>query len=128
MCMYIGIEDLAANALIRLLSQPQKDGKTLRFVRFSTLLDYGMAVVEKLNKKKKPTTLIYNRESNSRIFRDYSAFFKRDEDEEGYVGIQLKDNIGVEDIALQFIGQIPVDVQSVLADNRILDQFFKVAA
>lgn len=128
MCMYIGIEDLAANALIRLLSQPQKDGTSLRFVRFSTLLDYGMAVVEHLNKKNKPTTLIYNRESNSRLFRDYSAFFERAKDEEGYVGIRLKATIGVEDIALQFIGQIPVDVQNVLADNRILDLFFKAAA
>lgn len=128
MCMYIGIEDLAANALIRLLSQPQKDGKTLRFVRFSTLLDYGMAVIEKLNEQNKPTTLIYNRESNSRLFRDYSAFFARDKDEEGYVGIRLKAKVDVEDITRQFIGQIPVDVQNVLADNRILDQFFKAAA
>lgn len=128
MCMYIGIEDLAANALIRLLSQPQKDGTTVRFVRFSTLFDYGMKVIQQLTQRNTPATLIYNRESNSRLFGDYSAFFKPYTDGEGYDGIMLRKGIEIKDIMRQFLGQIPVVVQNVLSDRNILDQVFKLTA
>ena len=48
--MYIGIEDLAANALIGILARTRQDAEKPKFVRFATLLDYGMAVISKLKK------------------------------------------------------------------------------
>lgn len=127
MCMYIGIEDLAANALICILSQGDSLTKENRFIRFSLLLAYGIEAVKVLNSKNEETVLIYSRESNSAFFRDYSDFFERKVDEEGYVGIQLKDGISVKDICIRFIGQIPSVVQDVLSDDEILDKFFKAA-
>ena len=125
--MYIGIEDLAANALIRILSRAQMVSESRKFIRFSLLLDYGMAVVKKLTAKGEEATLIYDRESNSMLFRDYSDFFVRKTDAQGYAGIQLKEGIGVVDIAKRFIGQIPSSVQSVLSDDAILSKFFEAA-
>lgn len=128
MCMYIGIEDLAANALIRLLSQAQGNDNTERFVRFATLYNYGMKVIQQLTQQGTQATLIYNRESNSRIFRNYSTFFDPHTDEEGYDGIMLRKGIEIKDIMRQFLGQIPVVVQNVLADREILDQVLKLVA
>lgn len=128
MCMCLGIEDLAANALIRILSRGQAVSESQRFIRFSLLLDYGMAVVKKLTSKGKEATLIYDRESNSMLFRDYSDFFERMTDAEGYAGIHLKKGIQVDDIIKRFIGQIPSSVQLVLSDNAILNKFFVAAS
>lgn len=127
MCMYIGIEDLAANALIRILSQRQTVSESQKFIRFSVLLDYGMAVVKKLTAQGEEATLIYDRESNSMLFRDYSDFFERKTDAQGYAGIQLKEGIQVSDIVKRFIGQIPSSVQIVLSDDTILSKFFEAA-
>ena len=127
MCMYIGIEDLAANALIRILSQRQTVSESQKFIRFSVLLDYGMAVVKKLTAQGEEATLIYDRESNSMLFRDYSDFFERKTDAQGYAGIQLKEGIQVRDIVKRFIGQIPSSVQIVLSDDTILSKFFEAA-
>jgi hypothetical protein len=125
--MYIGIEDLAANALIRILSQRQTVSESQKFIRFSVLLDYGMAVVKKLTAQGEEATLIYDRESNSMLFRDYSDFFERKTDAQGYAGIQLKEGIQVSDIVKRFIGQIPSSVQIVLSDDTILSKFFEAA-
>lgn len=127
MCMYIGIEDLAANALISILSCEQEVSESRKFIRFSVLLDYGMAVVKRLTAKGEEATLIYDRESNSMLFRDYSDFFERKTDAQGYAGIQLKEGIGAVDIFKRFIGQIPSSVQSVLSDAVILRKFFEAA-
>jgi len=127
MCMYIGIEDLAANALICILSQRQTVSESQKFIRFSVLLDYGMAVVKKLTSQGEEATLIYDRESNSMLFRDYSDFFERKTDAQGYAGIQLKEGIQVSDIVKRFIGQIPSSVQIVLSDDAILRKFFEAA-
>lgn len=124
MSMYIGIEDLAANALIGILaSMPQKGGK-LKFVRFATLLDYGMAVIKKLKKDSgEEATLIYNRESNSMLFTDYSDFFERHTDDDGYDGIQLKKGKNERDLFLRFIGSIPVELQNIMADSTLINRY-----
>lgn len=124
MCMYIGIEDLAANALIGILaSMPQKDGK-LKFVRFATLLDYGMAVIKKLKKDSgEDATLIYDRESNSMLFTDYSDFFERHTDDDGYDGIQLKKGKNEHDLFLRFVGSIPVELQNIMADTMLINRY-----
>lgn len=129
MCMYIGIEDLAANALIGILACARNgDGKP-KFVRFATLLNYGMAVINKLKKNSgEEAILIYNRESNSMLFTDYSDFFVRHTDDEGYDGIQLRSGKTEQDLFLRFIGSIPVELQNVMADATLISKYILKAA
>ena len=47
MCVYIGIEDLAANALIEIMTNNANN----RFVSYKELEDYGAEVVKFLNLK-----------------------------------------------------------------------------
>lgn len=127
MCMYIGIEDLAANALVGILNNKKNEETT--FVRFATLLDYGMAVIKQLEKENGETAmLIYNRESNSMLFRDYSDLFERHTDDEGYDGIKLRAGKNERDLLVRFIGSIPVELQSVMADNELISKYVLKAA
>lgn len=129
MCMYIGIEDLAANALIGILGRTSNDGKDSKFVRFSTLLDYGMAVIKKLKEdNNEEAMLIYNRELNSMLFTDYSDFFERYTDDEGYDGIKLREGKTEQDLLVRFIGTIPVELQNIMADNSIISMYVLKAA
>ena len=128
MCMYIGIDDLAANALIWLLQMKRQQTGGQRFVRFSTLLDYGMAVVKKLKKNGEEATLIYSRDANSLLFSDYSDFFEEAIDEAGWSGIKLRENKTMDDLWRKFIAPIPVQVQEIMSDKRILVKFLRKAA
>ena len=129
MCMYIGIEDLAANALIGILACTCEEVGRPKFVRFATLLDYGMAVIKKLKKDSgEEATLIYNRESNSMLFTDYSDFFERHTDDEGYDGIQLRVGKTEHDLFVRFIGSIPVELQNVMADRTLISRYILKAA
>ena len=127
--MYIGIEDLAANALIGILACTREEVGRPKFVRFATLLDYGMAVIKKLKKDSgEEATLIYNRESNSMLFTDYSDFFERHTDDEGYDGIQLRVGKTEHDLFVRFIGSIPVELQNVMADRPLISRYILKAA
>lgn len=129
MCMYIGIEDLAANALIGILACTREEVGRPKFVRFATLLDYGMAVIKKLKKDSgEEATLIYNRESNSMLFTDYSDFFERHTDDDGYDGIQLRGGKTEHDLFVRFIGSIPVELQNVMADRTLISRYILKAA
>ena len=101
--MCIGIEDLAANALIWLLQMKQRQPDEQRFIRFSALLDYGMAVVKKLKRNGEEATLIYLRDANSLLFSDYSDFFEEATDAEGWSGIKLRENKTMDDLWRKFI-------------------------
>ena len=129
MCMYIGIEDLAANALIGILACTREEVGRPKFVRFATLLDYGMAVIKKLKKDSgEEATLIYNRESNSMLFTDYSDFFERHTDDDGYDGIQLRVGKTEHDLFVRFIGSIPIELQNVMADRTLISRYILKAA
>ncbi len=129
MCMYIGIEDLAANALIGILARTHEEPGKPKFVRFATLLSYGMAVIRKLKKDSgEEAMLIYNRESNSMLFTDYSDFFERYTDNDGYDGIKLRDGKDERDLLARFIGSIPVELQNVMADNNLISRYVLKAA
>ena len=108
----VEIEDLVANYFIyhSLLNHES------RFVRFSTLYEYGTIVVEKLNACGKDTILSISWEDNLKLFRDHGDFFCRHVDDEGYVGIMLHKGITRLDIVKEFLGVIPVDVENVLVE------------
>ncbi len=106
MCFYIGIEDLAANALIEFL---KKDNKK-RFVTYSEIEKYGYAVVQILKEKGEKAVLILSRDNTEALFRNYSDFFEESRNENGTEGIQLREDKNVSDLIQQFRGYLALDV------------------
>ena len=105
MCVYIGIEDLAANALIELLSQNQG----LRFVSYKKLESYGAEVVKFLNSRGEKAILILSRDTTNDMFRNYSDIFE-EAFCDGALGIRLKDKVTMEDLINKFRGYLSWDV------------------
>lgn len=104
MCFYIGIEDLAANALIIALSKGER-----RFLTYGEIENYGSSVVQFLNEKGEKAILILSRESTNDLFRNYSDFFEEQE-QEGLLGISLKEGIQINDLIVKFRGYLALDV------------------
>lgn len=104
MCYYIGIEDLAANAMIEILEKKQKDGKKMESVLSVTLKDleeYGAEVVRYINQKSdERALLILSRASTEYMFRNYSDFFEAVD--EGEPAIKLREEKTVEDLKEKF--------------------------
>ena len=63
MCFYIGIEDLAANALIEILTKNSEK----RFVSYEELENYGAEVVKFLCEKGEKAILILSRDCTEAI-------------------------------------------------------------
>ena len=104
MCFYIGIEDLAANALIESMRRAQKI-----FLTYKEIENYGSRVVGLLTEKGEKAILILSRESTSALFRDYSDFFE-EKKVDGELGIQLKQEITLEELINQFRGYLALDL------------------
>ena len=117
MCFYIGIEDLAANALIELL----KKNSNKRFVTYSEIEKYGNAVVKILKENKEKAVLILSRDSTEALFRNYSDFFEEDADENGMLGIKLKMGKEISDLIRQFRGYLALDVLLAFVDKKSVD-------
>jgi len=96
MCYYIGIEDLAANALIEIV---EKTGK--RSVNFAQLSDYGNVILMNLKKNNTDAKIIFNREATNRFFHDCSDIFTIEENEDNII-ISLNDNISTTYLRSQF--------------------------
>lgn len=101
----IGIEDLAANALIEMMS---KD-KSKRFVSYENLEDYGSEVLNFLNMTEKKAVLNLSRENTNLMFRKYSDVFK-ETILNNQVGIALKPKVSTEDLIIKFRGYLAFDV------------------
>lgn len=104
MCFYIGIEDLAANALIESMRKAKKT-----FLTYKEIENYGSKVVELLNEKGEKAVLILSRESTSAFFRNYSDFFQ-EKSVNGGMGIELKEEVTIENLIVQFRGYLALDV------------------
>lgn len=104
MCVYIGIEDLAANALIEILTKTEKD-----FVSYKKLEAYGHEVVRILNAKNEKAVLILSRDSTCDMFRSYSHIFK-ELSEKNELGVKLKDGISVDNLINTFRCYLSWDV------------------
>lgn len=104
MCIYIGIEDLVANALIELVEKT-----SVREVLFKDLDKYGAMVVEFLNKKEEQAVLILSKERTNEFLYDYSDYFELFSGTTGK-GIRLKEEISVEKLWEKFRGYLSVEV------------------
>lgn len=112
MCFYIGIEDLAANALIESLSKGHK-----RFLTYGEIERYGAAVVQILNERSEKAVLILSRDNTNSLFRNYSDYFEEYE-ENGNEGIALKSDKEVDDLIEQFRGYLSLDVLLAFINER----------
>lgn len=114
MCFYIGIEDLAANALIESMRRAEKN-----FLTYNEIENYGSKVVKFLNEKGEKAVLILSRESTNALFRNYSDFFEEKE-VGGELGIELKQEISLLDLINQFRGYLALDVlMAFVNDNSV---------
>lgn len=111
MCFYIGIEDLAANALIESMKKSNKN-----FLSFKAIESYGAKVVEILSEMNEKAILILSRDSTNALFRNYSDFFQEDL-ENGECGIRLKENVTVSDLIVKFRGYLALDVLKAFVNN-----------
>lgn len=109
MCFYIGIEDLAANALIEALKEKEKEDISKYYITFAELEQYGNRVIQHLNKQGEKAVLILSRESTSLMFRNYSDFFEEIETEKG-TAISLKKGKTVIDLVVKFRTYLAFDV------------------
>ena len=99
---YIGLEDLAANAMIEIMEKRMRDGKPLVQPCFTyrDLESYGSKVVKYINKETDDTAmLILSRASTLNMLRNYSEFFEETEDEHG---IKLREGKSVENLKFTF--------------------------
>lgn len=112
MCFYIGIEDLAANAMIEFL---KKGGQ--RFLTYDELEMYGAEVVQILKENGEKAVLILSRDNTEALFRNYSEFFE-EETQNGKKGIKLKADKEVDDLIRQFRGYLALDVLLAFMNQR----------
>jgi len=101
----IGIEDLAANALIEMMSEDEPK----RFVSYEELESYGSEVVNFLNTKGKKAVLVLSRESTNAMFKNHSDIFEEIVSDD-QLGIQLKTNITIEELITKFRKYLAWDV------------------
>lgn len=104
MCYYIGIEDLAANAMIEILEKKQQEQENIEEINLSVSLkdleDYGAEVVRYLNNEtSEKALLILSRESTDYMLKNYSDFFEEDDNESA---IKLREGKTVEDLKNKF--------------------------
>jgi len=114
MYMYIGIEDLVANAIIELVEKSEK-----REVLFSELNKYGATVIQILSEENKKAVLILSKERTRDFLHDYSNYFElfSNGSEEG---IRLKDGITVDELWEKFRGYLSIDVMMAFMNERSL--------
>lgn len=112
MCFYIGIEDLAANAMIETL---KKGGQ--RFLTYDEIEMYGAEVVRILKENDEKAVLILSRDNTDALFRNYSEFFE-EEEHNGKKGIKLKADKKVDDLIWQFRGYLALDVLLAFMNQR----------
>lgn len=111
MYIYIGIEDLVANALIELVEKSAE-----REVLFKQLDEYGAQVIKYLNDKQEQAVLVLSKERTNEFLHDYSDYFElfsRGIDE----GIRLKEGVTVSELWEKFRGYLSVDVMLAFMDK-----------
>lgn len=116
MCFYIGIEDLAANALIELLKT--KEGDLDQYaVTFRELEKYGMEVVKLLISQGEEAILILSRENTNYMFYNYSDLFEETQIEEE-PAIKLKKGVTVFELIERFRTYLAFDVMMAFMDEK----------
>lgn len=117
MCIYIGIEELAANALIEILSENENIKE--RFVSYDMLEQYGMEVVRLMNEKGEKAVLVLSREETRKMLRDYSSIFE-EKNVNGNLGIYLRENVTLDQLIDKFRGYLTIELLLAFMDKTTL--------
>jgi len=97
MCMFIGIESLAANALIEV----EKTGK--RDVCFETLVKYGSKVAKFLHEQTgEEAILLLSKKYQQSMIENYSNYFEVKLDKLGQRIFWLKDGVTIDELSDYF--------------------------
>ncbi len=105
MCYYLGIEDLAANALIAAMQVNQQP----LFFSFETLEAYGAQVIRYLKEAGKEALLILSRDLTDAFFQEYSEFFRKTT-ENGQNGVALCEGVDALTLVRAFQGYLPLEL------------------
>lgn len=116
MCFYIGIEDLAANALIETMKR-NANGEARTFLTYSEIESYGAEVVKILRENGEEAVLILSRSNTEALFRDYSEFFEEKEQNQKR-GIALRSGKTIDDLIAHFRGYLALDVLLAFINER----------
>lgn len=117
MCFYIGIADLAANAIIEKLNSKNKGAFGECVVTFAELEEYGAQVIRHLDHMGEKAVLILSRESTSLMFRNYSEFFEEIVTSNG-TAISLKKGKTVQELIVKFRTYLSLDVMMAFMDEQ----------
>lgn len=90
---FIGIESLAANALIELMEKNHT-----REVTFDTLVSYGMEIVRVLMKSGEDAVLLLSRQDQLDMIENYSEYFEVDFSDTYTGTFRLKDTVSAQDL------------------------------
>ena len=119
MCVYIGIEDLVANALIEVV---EKNAER-RVVFFRELDEYGAMVVKYLNENNEHAVLLLSKERTNSFLHDYSEFFELySEDGKIDEGIRLKDGVTTSSLWERFRSYLTIDVMRAFMNEEALNK------
>ena len=103
-CIYIGIEDLVANALIELTEH-----KNQRQVLFKDLDRYGAKVVKLLNQEGEQAVLILSKERTNEFLHDYTDYFELFTN--GFEeGICLREDVDINELRVKFRSYLSIKV------------------
>ena len=117
MCKFIGIEDLAANALIELIEKHD-----CKFVGFNQILRYGTVIIRILREKNLEAVLLVSRDYTTDMMHNYSDFFEVIVDKSGEDGIALKDGKSIDDLRDNFRALLNLDMLRAFTDNTSLKE------
>ena len=113
---YIGIEDLVASALIKLIKQEE----TNRKISLKSLADYGTVIVKLLMKSGQDAILFLTKESTYEFIHDYAEYFSINE-YDGIEYIELNEGITVEELRQQFRKNLTVDLAKAINEAESLE-------
>lgn len=124
MYIYIGIEDLVANAIIELV-ESNKKGEIL----FRQLTRYGASVVQFISEKNdgKKAVLILSNDRTESFLRDYHEYFEGYSSEAGD-GIRLRDNVTLNDLWMKFRCYLSVEVMDAFSSKDSIKELGVVDA
>lgn len=122
MCAFIGIEDLAANALIEIMDK--KKDEASKFISYTKLEQYGLAVAKILSEQGEEAVLILSRDETRKMLRNYSDIFC-ESNQDGEDGIKLNENVTLDDLIAKFRGYLSLRVLLAFMEEKAKEILWK---
>jgi len=116
--MFIGIESLAANALIEIINKTNR-----REVDFASLVKYGMKIVKLIQEQTgEEAILLLSKKYQMNMIDDYSDFFEMKINANGYDVFKLRDDITAEDLSEYFRWTMSIRViRAFMSEEAIME-------